>query len=124
METKARYALIGLFTLAVIVGGFAFVYWLNSAGGLRQSSPYRIRFETPVAGLLKGSAVLFNGIRVGEVTCLDLSPENPSRGAGRHRRRQRGLRQRCHGARGLDRQGSAGHSRSKAALRGDRSCVL
>ena len=77
METKARYARIGVFTLAVIVGGFAFVYWLNSAGGLRQLAPYRIRFEMPVAGLLKGSAVLFNGIRVGEVTRLDLSPKNP-----------------------------------------------
>jgi phospholipid/cholesterol/gamma-HCH transport system substrate-binding protein len=77
METKARYALIGVFTLAVIVGGFAFVYWLNSAGGLRQFAAYRIRFETPVAGLLKGSAVLFNGIRVGEVIRLDLSPKNP-----------------------------------------------
>lgn len=77
METKARYAFIGAFTLAVIVGGFAFVYWLNSAGGLRQTAPYRIRFETPVAGLLKGAAVLFNGIRVGEVTRLDLSPDNP-----------------------------------------------
>jgi phospholipid/cholesterol/gamma-HCH transport system substrate-binding protein len=77
METRARYALIGLFTLAVIVVGFAFVYWLNGAGGLRQYAPYRIRFETPVAGLLKGSAVLFNGIRVGEVTRLDLSADNP-----------------------------------------------
>ena len=64
METKARYAFIGVFTLAVVVAGFAFVYWLNSAGGLRQTASYRIRFETPVAGLLKGAAGLFIGDRI------------------------------------------------------------
>jgi len=34
MEIKARYVLIGLFTLASIVAGFAFVYWLQTTGGL------------------------------------------------------------------------------------------
>jgi phospholipid/cholesterol/gamma-HCH transport system substrate-binding protein len=79
METKARYAQIGLFTLVVIVAGFAFVYWLHSGGGLRQRTAFQLRFDAPVSGLLKGSAVLFNGIRVGEVTRLDLSPESPKR---------------------------------------------
>jgi phospholipid/cholesterol/gamma-HCH transport system substrate-binding protein len=79
METKARYVRIGLFTLAVIVGGFLFVYWLHGAGGLRRLNAYEIRFASPVSGLLKGSAVLFNGIRVGEVTELGLDPEHPDR---------------------------------------------
>ena len=77
MEIRARYILIGLFTLAVIAGGFGFVYWLNNAGALTQRSVYRIRYEKTVAGLLKGSAVLFNGIRVGEVTSLNLAADNP-----------------------------------------------
>jgi len=34
METRARFILVGLFTLAVILAGFGFVYWLNNAGGL------------------------------------------------------------------------------------------
>ena len=33
METRANYVLIGLFTLAVIVGAFGFVYWFNTIGG-------------------------------------------------------------------------------------------
>ena len=37
MEIKARYVLIGLFTLASIVAGFAFVYWLETTGGLGQA---------------------------------------------------------------------------------------
>ena len=31
MEIRARYVLVGFFTLAVIAGGFAFVYWLQTA---------------------------------------------------------------------------------------------
>ncbi len=30
MEIRARYVLIGLFTLAAIAAGFAFVYWLET----------------------------------------------------------------------------------------------
>lgn len=77
METGARYVFMGLFVLAVIVGGFAFVYWLHSTGGLTERAAYRIRFEDSVSGLRVGSAVLFNGMRVGEVTRLQLSPDNP-----------------------------------------------
>lgn len=77
METRARYVVIGLFTLAVVMAGFVFVYWLQSAGGLRQQAIYQIRFESPVSGLLKGSAVHFNGIRVGEVAELKLNAEDP-----------------------------------------------
>jgi phospholipid/cholesterol/gamma-HCH transport system substrate-binding protein len=77
MEIRARYIQVGVFTLATIVAGFVFVYWLNNASGLRDRALYRVRFETPVAGLLGGSAVLFNGIRVGEVTALDLDAKNP-----------------------------------------------
>ncbi len=77
MEIRARYTLIGTFTLAVIAAGFMFVYWLNGSGALRYGSSYEIRFENTVSGLLTGSAVLFNGVRVGEVTALTLSAEQP-----------------------------------------------
>lgn len=78
MEVRARYVLIGAFTLAVIAAGFAAVYWLNHSGGLGERALYRVRFTTPVAGLLLGSDVLFNGVRVGEVSDLRLDPEKPS----------------------------------------------
>jgi phospholipid/cholesterol/gamma-HCH transport system substrate-binding protein len=77
METRARYLAIGLFTLAVIAAGFGFVYWLYSGGGFRERAIYQVRFDSPVSGLLVGSAVLFNGIRVGEVTQLDLTSADP-----------------------------------------------
>ncbi len=77
METKARYTLIGLFTLAVIAAGFAFVYWLNNIGGLGERTTYVVRFTDGVSGLRPGSSVLFNGMRVGEVTDLRLSASSP-----------------------------------------------
>ncbi|MGE5259315.1 MAG: ABC-type transport auxiliary lipoprotein family protein [Actinomycetota bacterium] len=77
METRARYALIGLFMLAVIIASFGFVYWLENKGGFAQRDTYQIRFQGSVSGLLIGSAVLFNGIRVGEVIQLALSADAP-----------------------------------------------
>jgi phospholipid/cholesterol/gamma-HCH transport system substrate-binding protein len=77
METRARYALIGLFMLAVIAASFAFVYWLENKGGFGQREVYNVRFQGSVSGLLVGSAVLFNGIRVGEVAGLGLNADAP-----------------------------------------------
>lgn len=77
METRARYALIGFFILAVFGAGFGFVYWLENKGGFGERETYRIQFESSVPGLYVGSAVLFNGIRVGEVTSVSLNPAQP-----------------------------------------------
>jgi phospholipid/cholesterol/gamma-HCH transport system substrate-binding protein len=78
METRAPYALVGLFVLAVIGVAFGFVYWLHNTSSLSERAIYRIRFENTVSGLLTGAAVLFNGIRVGEVTALELDTGNPN----------------------------------------------
>src|SRR5262249_52554447 len=77
MGTRANSVVVGLFTLAVILGGFGFVYWFNTIGGAGDRVPYRIVFEGPVSGLRTGASVLFNGIRVGEVTDLRLDPAAP-----------------------------------------------
>jgi len=79
METRAPFAVIGAFVLAGIVAIFGFVYWLNNSGGLGPRTVYHVRFDGSVPGLLVGAAVLFNGIRVGEVTELGLAPESPRR---------------------------------------------
>lgn len=79
MENTARYTLIGAFTLACIVGGFAFVYWIHNVGGLGERAIYNIRFNQPVSGLTEGANVLFNGIRAGAVARVVLSPDDPKR---------------------------------------------
>jgi phospholipid/cholesterol/gamma-HCH transport system substrate-binding protein len=77
METKANYVVIGLFTLAVIVGVFGFVYWFQNIGGSGERAYYRVVFDGSVSGLRTGGSVLFNGIKVGEVTDLKLNPDKP-----------------------------------------------
>ena len=77
METRAPYVLIGTFVLAAILAVFGFVYWLNNTGGIGPRTNYHVQFQGPVPGLLVGAGVLFNGIRVGEVTELGLAPDNP-----------------------------------------------
>lgn len=79
METRANYALIGLFTLGVIAAAFGFVLWFSGNDSGQRRSPIRVIFSGSVSGLSRGSVVLFNGLRVGEVTELGLLPEDPRR---------------------------------------------
>ncbi len=77
MEDRAKFVLIGLFTFAVIVGAFGFVFWLHNAAGEQESVTYRVIFTGSVSGLKPGAPVMFNGIRVGEVSQLRLT-KNPA----------------------------------------------
>jgi phospholipid/cholesterol/gamma-HCH transport system substrate-binding protein len=77
METRAPFVVVGAFVLAAIAAVFGFVYWLHNTGGLGPRATYHVQFDGSVPGLLVGAAVLFNGIRVGEVTDLGLAPDKP-----------------------------------------------
>src|SRR6201982_1066086 len=79
METRAPFVVVGAFVLAAIAAVFGFVYWLHNTGGLGPRASYHVQFDGSAPGLLVGAAVLFNGIRVGEVTELGLAPDNPRR---------------------------------------------
>lgn len=78
MEIRARYTLIGAFTLAVIAMIFGFIYWLHNGGALGQRKEVRVVFGNSVSGLLNGSPVFFNGIRVGEVLQMGFKADNPA----------------------------------------------
>ena len=77
METRANYILIGLFSLATLIGAFGFVYWFHHVGGTGERTHYKVVFQGPIGGLRSGASVTFNGIRVGEVTDLSLDPKDP-----------------------------------------------
>ncbi len=79
METRANYALIGVFTLAVIAAAFGFVLWFSGAEKPGGRTTYKVIFTGSISGLSEGGIVLFNGVRVGAVTKIDLLPEDPSR---------------------------------------------
>ena len=79
METKGNYVLIGLFAVSVVVAAFAFVFWFSDIGGTAKRTTYLVRFEGSAGGLRPGSAVLFNGIRIGEVMKVAVDPADPHR---------------------------------------------
>jgi phospholipid/cholesterol/gamma-HCH transport system substrate-binding protein len=77
METKANYVVVGAFTLLVMAACFAFILWV---GGFSQSDnqvPLQIKINGSVAGLVKGSPVLFNGVNVGSIERTALDVDNP-----------------------------------------------
>jgi len=77
METRANYVLIGFFTLLVMAGAVLFVLWAAGRDS-RALVPYRIIFSGSVSGLSRGAAVLYNGLKIGEVTSIALNPSDPS----------------------------------------------
>src|SRR5579863_267634 len=78
METRAPYIVVGAFVLSAIVAVFGFAYWLNNAGGIGKRDTYQLVFDGPVPGLLVGAGVMFNGIRVGEVSVLEIVADHPN----------------------------------------------
>lgn len=77
METRAHYILIGLFTIGSAAAILLFALWMTQAGTDRDYERYDIVFTETVSGLNIGSAVQYNGIRVGEVESLSLNPDDP-----------------------------------------------
>lgn len=77
METRANHIVVGLFALAVLAAGIAFIYWVAEINSGEETAEIIFQFNGPVNGLSTGSPVLFNGIQVGQVRTLSLNPNNP-----------------------------------------------
>lgn len=78
METRARYVLIGVFTLASMLAGLGFTLWLAKVQIDRTYTQYDVLFDS-VAGLGLASAVQYNGVTVGEVLTIALDRDDPAR---------------------------------------------
>lgn len=78
METKANYVLVGFFTVLAIMAAFGFVYWTAAVGDRGETELLRFRIPGSASGLSRGSAVLFNGVKVGDVRRVYLDLNNPS----------------------------------------------
>lgn len=74
MEPRAHHVLIGLFTLVASLAIILFALWLAKSHQQGQVKHYEVIFNEPVRGLARGNAVLYNGIRIGEVDDLRLDP--------------------------------------------------
>ena len=78
METKANYVIVGIFTLAAILAAFGFVYWTAAIGDRGETIQLRVRIPGSASGLSRGSAVLFNGVKVGDVRRVFIDIDNPA----------------------------------------------
>ena len=75
MERDAHYAAVGIATIALLAALAVFSIWLARLQFNSEYDLYDIVFYGPVSGVSEGSEVHFNGIRFGEVTDLNLDPE-------------------------------------------------
>ena len=78
METKANYAIVGIFTVLAVIAAFAFVYWTAAVGDRGETATLRVRIPGSASGLGRGSAVLFNGVKVGDVQRVFIDANNPN----------------------------------------------
>ena len=78
MERNANYALVGIASTLLLAGLIAFSLWLAAFKVGKAYDTYDIVFEGPVRGLSQGGEVLFNGIKVGEVTNISLDTLDPT----------------------------------------------
>ena len=78
METKANYVAVGIFTLCAILGAFGFVWWTAGLGEGGETAILRVRIPGSASGLGRGSAVQFNGVKVGDVRRVYIDVSNPS----------------------------------------------
>ncbi|MFC3205041.1 MlaD family protein [Aquamicrobium soli] len=78
METRANYVIVGIFTLAAILAAFAFVYWTAAIGDRGETVLLRVRIPGSASGLGRGSFVLFNGVKVGDVRRVYIDVSNPT----------------------------------------------
>lgn len=78
METRANYIVVGIFTLVAILSAFAFIYWTAAIGDRGETSVLRVRIPGSASGLGRGSAVLFNGVKVGDVQRVYIDVTNPT----------------------------------------------
>ncbi|CAK7030486.1 MAG: hypothetical protein DELT_02765 [Desulfovibrio sp.] len=76
METRASYMIVGVFTLLTVAGALLFVLWTakTSKSDMRT---YEIEFNQSVSGLSTSSSVLLEGVKVGQVARIKVSPKEP-----------------------------------------------
>lgn len=79
MESKANYALIGVFVLIAFFGAMAFFAYVANKQFDEEYDNYIVVYTVPPRGISVGSEVRYNGLKMGEVTETRLDPTDPNR---------------------------------------------
>ncbi|MGH6958421.1 MAG: MlaD family protein [Caulobacteraceae bacterium] len=78
MERNANYALVGLISTILLIALIVFVFWLTNFALSTHYDNYNVIFHGPISGLSRGGDVQFNGIKVGQVSDIQLDSKNPN----------------------------------------------
>ena len=78
METRANYVIVGIFAFVTLLAGFGFVYWIDQYSKIGEAAFLRFRVPGSSAGLDRGSLVLFNGVRIGQINRVYLDLNDPT----------------------------------------------
>ncbi len=78
MEARANYVAVGAFVLLVMMGMLVGSLWLARVQFSTQYQYVETDVAGPVSGLSTGASVRLNGIDVGRVAKIDLSPDDPT----------------------------------------------
>lgn len=79
MENNANYAIVGALATAVVVAFLGFVFWFAGPSSNAATNQYDVVFTGTVSGISRGTDVLFNGIKVGQVNEVSLDPNDTTR---------------------------------------------
>ena len=79
MESKSNYTIIGLAVLILITGLLSAGFWLSVGFDRKQYDTFIVYMDEPVSGLNDESPVKYNGVRVGFVSDIELSPQDPKK---------------------------------------------
>lgn len=74
MENNANYALVGVIASAIVISLFGFIYWFAGPSSNVATKSYEVVFTGTVSGIGRGTDVLFNGVKVGQVRAVTLDP--------------------------------------------------
>jgi phospholipid/cholesterol/gamma-HCH transport system substrate-binding protein len=77
METNVNYTIVGAFVIVLLGAIILGVIWLSSGLSSHVFSTYQVNMKESVTGLTIDSAVEFNGVNVGTVKKITISPADP-----------------------------------------------
>ncbi len=76
MESRANYAIVGIFVLLFSAGVVFFVFWLGKYGFNDEYDLYKVYTTESVSGLSVDASVKYRGVDVGSVGKISINPKN------------------------------------------------
>src|SRR6185437_8594876 len=77
METNVRYTIAGIFVIVLFAFVTLGIIWLSAGFSVETYTIYQVNMKESVSGLSVDAAVEYNGVNVGTVKNIRISPRDP-----------------------------------------------